>query len=415
MVKSILRQRFVVRGVVWLTALLVAWGVSKTTAQTNTTYIDPPIRLPSSGFSFTRANGINDAGRIVGTGFTSGVGGSPLLWMSATATPTVLPTGGFSSLEANNINNVGQIVGIGSLPGVSGRRPAFWANVTADPVVLSTGGVSGSISAEGINDDGQIVGWVFSDGVATPLFWANPSATPTVLPSGEFTSVSARGINNVGQIVGDGFDVRTATPQTTALFWASPTDSPGTLPVIIARGLNDGEQIVGGQRCPFFFDRLTSQFIRLPDGGFNCGNSQVVATDINNIGHIVGWSPEIPLLWIPVPLLAVDIDVLPGEVTNPITPNNRGRIPVAILTTASFEATSVDASTVRFGRTGQEAAPVRSAVEDVDADGDRDLLLFFNNLDTGIQCGDTSASLTGRTFNGEAIQGSDAIRTVGCR
>jgi hypothetical protein len=403
-------QRFVARGVVWLAALLlVAWGVSETTAQMNTTYIDPPIRLPSSGFRSARANGINDTGRIVGTGFTDV--GSPLLWMSATTTPTVLPTGGFFSLGANNINNVGQIVGSSFTSVVSGSRATFWANMTADPTLLSTGGFSGSISAEGINDDGQIVGFAFSAGVATPLFWANPSATPTVLPSGEFTSVSARGINNVGQIVGDGLFLGS----TTALFWASPTDSPGRVPVIIARGLNDGEQIVGGQRCPFFFDLLTSQFIRLPDGGFNCGNSQVVATDINNIGHIVGWSPEIPLLWIPVPLLTVDIDVLPGEVSNPINPNNRGVIPVAILTTASFEATAVDVSTVRFGRTGREAASVRSAVEDVDADGDRDLLLNFNTRDTGIQCGDTSASLTGRTFNGEVIQGSDAIRTVGCR
>jgi len=33
----------------------------------------------------------------------------------------------------------------------------------------------------------------------------------------------------------------------------------------------------------------------------------------------------------------------------------------------------------------------------------------------GIQCGDTSASLTGQSFGGQAIGGSDSVNTVGCR
>ncbi len=32
--------------------------------------------------------------------------------------------------------------------------------------------------------------------------------------------------------------------------------------------------------------------------------------------------------------------------------------------------------------------------------------------DTGIVCGETSASLTGQTFGGQAIEGSDSISTV---
>jgi len=44
-----------------------------------------------------------------------------------------------------------------------------------------------------------------------------------------------------------------------------------------------------------------------------------------------------------------------------------------------------------------------------------DLLLHFNTQDTGIQCGDTAATLTGMTFAGEAITGTDAIVTTNCR
>lgn len=115
------------------------------------------------------------------------------------------------------------------------------------------------------------------------------------------------------------------------------------------------------------------------------------------------------------PVITVVIDIKPGSFPNSINPKSKGTIPVAILTTATFDATTVDPATVRFGRTGTEAASVHAALEDVDLDGDTDLILHFNTQTTGIQCGDTSASLTGETLDGQMIQGSDAINTVGCK
>jgi hypothetical protein len=115
------------------------------------------------------------------------------------------------------------------------------------------------------------------------------------------------------------------------------------------------------------------------------------------------------------PVIEVAIDIKPGSEPATINPKSQGVIPVAILTTETFDATTVNAATVRFGETGTEAAIVRSALEDVDGDGNTDLLLHFNTQDTGIQCGDTSASLTGQTFSGQPIQGSDAIVTTGCQ
>jgi hypothetical protein len=114
-------------------------------------------------------------------------------------------------------------------------------------------------------------------------------------------------------------------------------------------------------------------------------------------------------------IIQVAIDIKPGSDTNPINPRSQGVIPVAILTTDTVDATSVNPATVRFGVTGTEAAPVRVAVEDVNGDGRPDLLFDFNTQDTGIQCGKTSASLTGQTFSGQAIKGTDAIQTVGCK
>ena len=108
------------------------------------------------------------------------------------------------------------------------------------------------------------------------------------------------------------------------------------------------------------------------------------------------------------------IDIKPDTFPNGIYPRSTGTIPVAILTNTDFHAHTVHPKTVRFGTTGTEAPAVHSAFEDIDKDGDLDLLLHFRIQDTGIRCGDTSASLTGHTTSGQAIRGSDSIVTVGC-
>lgn len=111
----------------------------------------------------------------------------------------------------------------------------------------------------------------------------------------------------------------------------------------------------------------------------------------------------------------VGIDVKPGSFPNSVNPRSQGKIPVAILSTAAFDATTVDPATIRFGATGTEAAPAHLALEDVEGDGDTDLILHFDTGATGIRCGDTSAALSAATFGGQRIFGVDSIRTVGCK
>jgi hypothetical protein len=87
---------------------------------------------------------------------------------------------------------------------------------------------------------------------------------------------------------------------------------------------------------------------------------------------------------------------------------------VAILSLDGFNALTVDPNTVLFGATGNEAAPVDVARRDVDGNGQRDLVLRFEIQDIKIECGDTSATLSGQTSNGESILGSSPIKTVQC-
>ena len=120
--------------------------------------------------------------------------------------------------------------------------------------------------------------------------------------------------------------------------------------------------------------------------------------------------------------LAVAIDIKPGSDPNSINPRSKGKIPVAILSTntaagesVDFDATQVDSTTIRFGPDGANIAHSNGHVEDVDSDGDADLVLHFESQETGIACGDTEATLTGATFGGVGVTGTDAVNTVGCK
>jgi hypothetical protein len=113
--------------------------------------------------------------------------------------------------------------------------------------------------------------------------------------------------------------------------------------------------------------------------------------------------------------MLVSVDVRPRSDANKINPNSSKNINVAIFSVNGFDATIVDPNTVRFGATGTEAAPVHIGRRDVAGDGDRDIVLRFQIPDTGIRCGDTSASLTGQTSNGVSFIGSSPIKTVQCK
>jgi hypothetical protein len=134
------------------------------------------------------------------------------------------------------------------------------------------------------------------------------------------------------------------------------------------------------------------------------------------------------------PVLEISIDVKPGSESNSINcKGNSGVVPVAILTTEEFDALTVDHQTVVFGPDGAMeahakgpnriphngeiakrpmAGEVKRHEEDVDGDGDMDLLFHFRYSETGIQCGDTEVTLSGETYDGQTVTGTGEIRTV---
>lgn len=109
------------------------------------------------------------------------------------------------------------------------------------------------------------------------------------------------------------------------------------------------------------------------------------------------------------------IDIKPGSDPNSFNNDGHGVIPVAILTTDSFDAATVDPFSVSL-----DGASVRvkgksgnaGSLEDVDNDGDLDLVIQIEDMDGTYQAGDTVATLTGVTFDGCPIIGQDTICIV---
>jgi hypothetical protein len=106
------------------------------------------------------------------------------------------------------------------------------------------------------------------------------------------------------------------------------------------------------------------------------------------------------------PVVEVEIDIRPGSEQNPINLGSGGVVPVAILTTTEFDASTVDPDTVEFAGAGV----VRSAMQDVDRDGDADLVLHFRIRDLDLNEGSDDATLTGSTYDGVSIEGTDRVK-----
>jgi hypothetical protein len=112
-------------------------------------------------------------------------------------------------------------------------------------------------------------------------------------------------------------------------------------------------------------------------------------------------------------VLPINIDIKPGALPNSINLKNKGVIPVAILSTPSFDATTrVNRSSLTFGRTGNEQSLVKCNFEDGNRDGLVDLICHFSTQKTGFQIGDTEGILKGRTLQGTQLLGRDSVSIV---
>ena len=157
---------------------------------------------------------INNAGTIIATH------GAAAFRVSAASEVTNLGTFGDSiSIQVNAINASGAFAGTALSP-VGLSRPFRYSDSSFQGLLLSEVAASGAPTegvANGINDAGQVVGFVQNGKVSSPTFWGIPTS-PTTLPGAAGQPGRANDINSNGEIVGES--------NKAASLWPSSAQSP---------------------------------------------------------------------------------------------------------------------------------------------------------------------------------------------
>lgn len=117
--------------------------------------------------------------------------------------------------------------------------------------------------------------------------------------------------------------------------------------------------------------------------------------------------------------IEVTLDIKPDDTPNAVNPNSKGVTPTAILHTENFDPAAADVSTLRFGAAdvvdgGNGAEPAHGGhFEDIDDDGDEDLVLHVPTEDTGFDGDEDTGKVSGSTLDDTALFGSDSVKLVG--
>lgn len=214
------------------------------------------------------------------------------------------------------------------------------------------------------------------------------------------------GADAVALYIGDDSDFPNGTPVTTEnlidaiVYDTNDDDDPGLLVL-----LNDGQPQVNEDGGGAKDDHSNS---RCPNG---------MGGPRNTDGYIQT-NPTPASENICDSVLVVDIDVKPGIDPNIINCNNtKGVIPVAILSTEVFDATTVDHTTVSFEgacetHVSNKTGELRRHEEDVDGNGYTDLVFHFVMGDSNLDCDSIEGKIVGETFSGQPFKGSDSVHML---
>lgn len=113
--------------------------------------------------------------------------------------------------------------------------------------------------------------------------------------------------------------------------------------------------------------------------------------------------------------IPISIDIKPEGVPNSINLGSNGNVPVAVLSTETFNAATLILPSIRFAGAPIQArknGTLMASFEDVNGDGRPDLVLHFATQALGLNHSSTEATLTGLTTDGRCVSGTDSVNIV---
>jgi PEP-CTERM motif len=246
-----------------------ATGVSIDNAANIASFVREPngtatsVNIPTPGMAF----GVNSAGDVVGT---DGAGNA--VFVPKGGSPQTLTTPA-NAMNAFGINDKGNIVGQSSVAGNPG--PGFFLTSHTGTGLISinapTGATSNVVNAQGVNNNGQIVGFYLGNDGNVHGFIANTSAA-------------------VGGTL-------TGTAITDPMIPVVPGEPGATFVFSQVLGINDHGLAVGYygdstlSQHGYFYDPATGTYTFLddPSEGFFNGVEVTQITGISNTGEIAGF------------------------------------------------------------------------------------------------------------------------------
>jgi hypothetical protein len=258
-------------------------------------------------------------------------------------------------------------------------------------------------------------------------------AARSVLPTTRLASVPAA-IQEVPQVVLDdlgkvvGSDL-VAASTITELTVDQSQKGPGQNVHYTATGFTPNGDVYAFLAQPNASTLSISQELKADAGGFigdtlrlpttaQAGDWLVVAVDITAmrmtlLNFAAGRSSVLHFFMaantVTIPTYEVEsIDIKPGDTTNSINLKSNGVIPVVILSTKNFDATTIKPASVVFGP--EAAIPTSGThMEDVNGDGLLDLVVQFRTQNVGITPNDQKVCLIAQIKDNSVIAGCDKI------
>ncbi|MBC8231525.1 LamG domain-containing protein, partial [bacterium] len=258
----------------------------------------------------------------------------------------------------------------------------------------ATGKVGNALSFDGRNDQvllPSINGFPLGDSPRTVVAWVNPSVDEGYKPVFDYGDNSVDRLFSI--ILSPSFKHGRCTPgpsnRILVASWYDDICSDGVVPksawthiAVAYKGSGDIDFYINGQydSSAFFDSPLNTQHYTGRPQAIGGRDSYVwFAGLIDEVAIYNGAlsASEIQqhydnglqgLGYCASSALSVEIDIKPGSYPNSINLKNKGVIPVAILTTEDFDATSVDGTTVTFGRDGAKPIHGGGHLEDVNDD-----------------------------------------------